>query len=363
MELYVDEKYRTSLGVSFYNRTREYRLLRELLDVYRTVVVYGPRGVGKSELVRYLVTRENLPAVVVDARAERVKPLAPPSLAEVARHAASILANLLGQEATTLAKLLLALSEHRSLQHLVRGRSLVVVIDEFHQLPGHQNAQEALRSLEAYAALLAKNADETRAVRNLVVTVSEGFIATIDATARLDGYSATLMPVEHMDQEHFTLLHREYSEKKGCKLGPHEILALVGGAPGYLPELCRMTREHLVKHKIPAWLYRLEEALRQAQTRTGMNRRQLLDALYSLFTQAIQPLRHPHLHSLGEALTRSNIVYPCYTPRGVHYRPQLPVYRVAIELAYHEDKESLLDLPPERILEEALDQARSPWQG
>ncbi|NOZ88585.1 MAG: hypothetical protein GXO15_01525, partial [Crenarchaeota archaeon] len=55
--LYVDEGYRTGLGVSFYDRLRELEALEEALRAARLIIVYGPRNVGKSELVRYWARR------------------------------------------------------------------------------------------------------------------------------------------------------------------------------------------------------------------------------------------------------------------------------------------------------------------
>ena len=55
--VYVDGEYRARLGVRFYDRVEELEALRERVESLPTVLVYGPRGAGKSELVRYFVLR------------------------------------------------------------------------------------------------------------------------------------------------------------------------------------------------------------------------------------------------------------------------------------------------------------------
>ena len=79
--VFVDHSYRAMLGTSFYDRLWELARLEELLQGVRTVVVYGPRNVGKSELVRYFVSKRlgsgrsarllHRVVVVVDAEAEK----------------------------------------------------------------------------------------------------------------------------------------------------------------------------------------------------------------------------------------------------------------------------------------------------
>ena len=68
MGIFVDREHRTSLGVCFYDRVSELAELKRLLKVFRTVIIYGPRNVGKSELVRYWLHRKSVDAVIIDAR-------------------------------------------------------------------------------------------------------------------------------------------------------------------------------------------------------------------------------------------------------------------------------------------------------
>ena len=76
--IFVDAAYRTGLGTGFYDRVDELDEMASSLRGYRSVVVYGPRGVGKSELTRYYLARRHVGgAVVVDARERKALELVP----------------------------------------------------------------------------------------------------------------------------------------------------------------------------------------------------------------------------------------------------------------------------------------------
>ena len=67
----MDRGYRTGLGASFYDRVGELELLGGLLEARRTIVVYGPRNVGKSELVRYHASKRSRGEAYLIADARR----------------------------------------------------------------------------------------------------------------------------------------------------------------------------------------------------------------------------------------------------------------------------------------------------
>ena len=69
-----DCSWRTSLGTCFYDRVSEAEELARVVRGGWSVLVVGPRNVGKSELVRYVLsTRLGVKPVIVDARALVVK--------------------------------------------------------------------------------------------------------------------------------------------------------------------------------------------------------------------------------------------------------------------------------------------------
>lgn len=383
--MYVDRDYRTGLGTGFYDRVAELERLDELLYSRgaRVVVVYGPRGVGKSELVRYWLwgrrrgPRDRMAVVHVDARRLRGR-----------RVAEALEARGLTVDVRELAERLLDVSDEESagllqvayrvidvLVDVIRERAsrrIVFFIDEFHLLPRYTRGGspeskylDALDDLEALAGLLAKEPRYSNA--SIVLTVSEGFAATDLARSKLRGYSAAWMLAEHLDAEHFRALYEEYAGLEGCRLGVDELLGLVGGTPGYLPELCPLDRGSVVEEYVSAWIAEVETGLSRARSRLSsevfrreLGPREVIRLAYELLSRDVAPLREPHLHILGQTLTVYNVVYPVY-PRGrsgIRYKPQYPVYRAAIELGYREGVETLLELDPYRVYREAVAKLR-----
>ncbi len=81
----------------------------------------------------------------------------------------------------------LALGIFLALKAALFSPRLVLLVGEFHELPGYNRAGpgEDLEDLRSLLALLSNSDDEML----LVVTVSYGFAATHDALSRLEGYS------------------------------------------------------------------------------------------------------------------------------------------------------------------------------
>jgi len=67
--IFIDCNYTASLGLCFYNRGQELEELDGIVKPGKLVIVWGPRGVGKSELVRYWLRRRRRSGFIeVDAR-------------------------------------------------------------------------------------------------------------------------------------------------------------------------------------------------------------------------------------------------------------------------------------------------------
>ncbi|AEM38358.1 AAA ATPase [Pyrolobus fumarii 1A] len=378
--VYVDRGYRTGLGTAFYDRLVELERLDKLVFSHRTVIVYGPRGVGKSELVRYwlrgLQERGRIAAVYVDARRLRgqhlVRALETRGLLVDKKNLAERLLEVL-KDLDDRSTGLLQLTYHAIdvLIDVIReyaSTRIILFIDEFHLLPRYMHKSDpaskyldALDDLEALAGLLAKDPHYSNIT--IVLTVSEGFTATDLVLSKLHGYSTAWMLVEHLDVDHFRALYKEYVSLKSCGVDVDEVLGLVGGTPGYLPELCMLDRNTVVEERVPMWIAEVETGLSRARNvlsaeifRRELEPREVIRLAYELINNDIAPLREPHLHALGQILTTYNIVYPVY-PRGrdgIRYKPQYPVYRTVIELGYREGVETLLDLDPHRVYQEAV---------
>ncbi len=331
MAVFVDRGYRTGLGTGFYDRVGELDEFGRLVDSYKLVVVYGPRNAGKSELVRYWARRRSRRRFVA-FQADRLR---------AARSLEDLKAYLEAPE-EGLKNLILSRLERASLERLNVGalvyiayqvaRSLagetVVVVDEFHMLPDYEEPREAVRDLEALAHWLAKGGVEGL---RAVVTVSDGFIATGEAHARLFGYNATFMLVEEMKEEGFRALYREYRELRGCEANYDLIVSLAGRNPGYLEELCR-GKGSILKF-VEASKTTLENAVSRLIDRMkGEDPRRLLELAYRVLEgEEVRPLEKPTLYRVATLLVESNVAYPRREPTSFTFKPQAPVYKLLLK--------------------------------
>ena len=369
--IHVDRSYRTLLGTAFYDRVSEVEVLERLMASHRLLVVYGPRNVGKSELVRYFLrTRYGSGAtVIVDARRLRSRSL------EERMGAISFVAETRREVARRIKEALTeALSSHLGIIDLVirveeavrealaRLKPVLVFVDEFHEFPGYTRAgyEEALEDLRSLAGLLSKSGMRAK----VLVTVSEGFVATSKALALLEGYSAGWLLVEHLEQEHFRALYREYREKNTCHPSFIEIYALVGGTPGMLPNLCPLSTSELIEQRIATWIELAERALSETHHRLeaiGIKTepRELIKKALQVLEKPIKPLLDHQLSFIADALVERNIAYPKRARHGIYYLPQYPIYKTILIEAVEHGVSSLLDLDPAAVYEKALSMAQN----
>ena len=348
MTVFRDTGYRTGLGLSFYNRIRDLEHLERFLQAARTLIIYGPRGVGKSELARYYLSRRTprLGGVLIDVRRRAAERLGVHGfLGDAARVLDEVVSRVLGTGS------LVGLVE--SIASVLRGlRESPVVIDEFHLL--YRDKEEAVAELERVAGYLAKTGHGPR----LVLTVSEGFAATSRARRRLIGYSARYMLLEGLDKESMEALYNEYRERYGCKIGFREYWGVFGGAPGYLVEACPLSREELLGEYIPSVLRdTVDDAVARLSEELSREPREVLGLAAKLLEE---PGRGPIfiqdlvLRRVAERLVEMNVLYPCREGARERYLPQLPVYGAAIVLAARGGYGAASLVPPS-ILEKALE--------
>jgi len=364
--LYIDEGYRTGLGISFYDRKPELDMLNESVGLYPLTIVYGPRNVGKSELVRYWAWKrrigERLVTIEGDViRSENVLEGLQWLLLSAHEKARRIVEDGLKAVAERIGihDIYMIISKVLSVIGNLEG-PMIVFIDEFHLLPRYKGVppasryEVALTDLEALAHRLSKKADVN--VR-FVLTVSEGFIATNEALQRLHGYRANFLIVDHLDEKHFKRLFEEYESKNEC---PHKyeiVRGLIGGAPGYLPELC--ASENGLETLIARSKSIVEEGLSGVRNvlRTFLGKdvspRELIEIAYKLVRgELVRPLESPEIHLVGQLMTTHNIVYPVYKDdlSAIIYKPQIPVYRWILEVAVEKGLQSLLLVSPGEVL-------------
>ena len=320
--MHRDCSWRTSLGTCFYDRVSEVEELVKVVEDGWSVLVVGPRNVGKSELVRYaLSARLGVKPVIVDARVLVVKGGVERAVREaggldkarVAEALARVVAEGLG-----LGSVVDALLE---LFRSIRAEPFIV-IDEFNYLGD-------VRTLEALAKMVTFYPEYSRL--RLVLTSSEGIMMDYEVLARLTGYRVYTLFVDEMPREEFGMLYDEFCGRGGCKLGLEEYLELVGAFPGYLPEVATLDEEMLEK-----WLSArravLVDVLREAiPRRLGMDWRRVVETAYRLLCEGVEA-DTPELISVAKMLVRYNVAYPVgYTHR---YKPQLKVYKRIVREMY-----------------------------
>ncbi len=334
-----DCSYVTGLSTCFYDRASELGELERGLRWAHTIVLYGPRSSGKSELVRYYVSRRlgsDVVAVVFDARRKRGMRFFESLGVEVVHLDESVALRALD----AILKILEGLRANmpldlRALTHgarelykvllgIVDGLSEVyVVVDEAHLL---EERGAFIRDLEAVAGALAKYREFSNV--RLLVTSSEGFISTSDVYSRLRGYSEKFMAVEELDEEHFKMLYEEYCSKRGGCIVPLNVVeAIAGRLPGYIAEVESKARNGELEAFIRVELGNLLEAMVKASSAEGVGLEQLARKLVMAFEGSIR------YYEVGlkavEVLIEENIVYK----RGLMVKPQLALYARALKLA------------------------------
>jgi hypothetical protein len=334
-----DCSYVTGLNTCFYDRVSELGELERGLRWAHTIVLYGPRSSGKSELVRYYVSRRlssDVIAVVFDARRKRGTRFFESLGVEVVHLDESVALRALD----AILKILEGLRVHmpldlRALTHgarelykvllgVVGGLSEVyVVVDEAHLL---EERGAFIRDLEAVAGALAKYRELSNI--RLLVTSSEGFISTSDVYSRLRGYSEKFIAVEELDEEHFKMLYEEYCSKRGGCITPLNMVeAIAGRLPGYIVEVESKARNGELEAFIRVELGNLLEAMVKASSAEGVGLEQLARKLIMAFEGSIR------YYEVGlkaiEVLIEENVIYK----RGLMVKPQLALYARALKLA------------------------------
>jgi hypothetical protein len=334
-----DCSYVTGLNTCFYDRVSELGELERGFRWAHTIVLYGPRSSGKSELVRYYVSRRlgsDVVAVVFDARRKRGTRFFESLGVEVVHLDESVASRALD----AILKILEGLRVHmpldlRALTHgarelykvllgVVGGLSEVyVVVDEAHLL---EERGAFIRDLEAVAGALAKYRELSNI--RLLVTSSEGFISTSDVYSRLRGYSEKFIAVEELDEEHFKMLYEEYCSKRGGCITPLNMVeAIAGRLPGYIVEVESKARNGELEAFIRVELGNLLEAMVKASSAEGVGLEQLARKLIMAFEGSIR------YYEVGlkaiEVLIEENVIYK----RGLMVKPQLALYARALKLA------------------------------
>ncbi len=310
----VDCGWRTGLGTCFYGRVAEARRLASILDQYVTVILIGPRNVGKSELARYMVSKVmGVRPLVIDARARMAfSTVQLPRFQDLASIVANAVAGRLGVKEVVDAAKRLATTV---------GLDKVLVIDEVHLL-----STSPVGELEALVKILAFYPDYRG--WKLVVTTSEGWVMASNLWDRVEGYAARIYTVKPIEETYARLLYSEYRGKHGCNITFETFFSLAGGVPGYLVELCRLERSELLE-----WVRGRLEALEEALETAPVERRRALETAYRLLVEG-REASTKNDYMVAWHLVEHNIAYPVTRRR---FEAQLRVYIKALRMLMEKD--------------------------
>jgi len=337
--VFVDKSWRTSLGVAFYDRDSEIEEILKSIDYGRgTTLVLGPRNVGKSELIKYVVSKflpNDVSAVIIDfrmLRASEVMDSITLKAEDVVKEFFKLLTSSL--KVPDVSNFVLKLfKELPKLLRRLRSKYLVLVLDEYHLMS--DSLCHALTVLESLAKVVTfyEGYEKLR----LVVSDSEGWFTTQDALRKLLGYSVITTYVEPLPYEVMKELYTEFSRRFNTVLPFKTIFKLIGGCPGYVVEVYRFTRQYGINKGLDLWissyLSNLSTALSNTRRQLGLNEMETIKHAYRLLSGKVKDdeiYSNPKNLEMIKILTEYNIAYVKY---GKEVKPQLPIYVTALEMA------------------------------
>ena len=386
--------YITRLGTCFHNRVAELGVLERIFrGEYdpSLLIVYGPMRVGKSELLRYTLSRRvrglgDIYPVLVDARAEAgrrlfenvnvsIEPVfqtTSRALSETARTLVERLSKLDLPMVSKASSLVLFIWD--AIEILIRqgtiseDERIYVVIDEFHELPGYTGIRDRFRDLRILAANILDNENNPRSPWSrirVIVTVSEGYIFTRDEEgkdldSRLTGYGARYLLVREMDPESFSKTLEDYCSSKGyrgdrCQELGEMVISIAGRLPGWIPDIDHYIKSGLLVAKVRENVREFRGALRDIASKHNKDLRELAKKLYEAFTSNEDFSDLDIDPPLADDIISMNIAYRCpeqiYGLLGRTLRPQIRLYEVAAELIAENRS---IDIPSKEDLKRIL---------
>ncbi len=321
--VFVDKEYIASLGIPFYDRESDLVELEKILG-RGLLLVYGPRNVGKSELIKYFSWRKHIPLIVVDYRSywDRREWLRARDL--LSGFIEAIMGSITGIPFPgRIVDLVSRLLE----RFKARYRGLLLFLDEIHL--AYSSRVEAVTSLEALAKNILFGGSNGLYV---VASCSEGFIASPEILPRIIGYGVNRYLVKPLEYSVFRELAIDYLCRQGVRGVDVEALynVLTGGCPGYLREIVCVGCGNWVKEVVET----LVQQLSKLSMELNVESLELVKKVSDLLDTVVDPLEDPRKYDLALRLLDKNIVYfEKVVDRGrIKYivHPQLPLYKHAV---------------------------------
>ncbi len=311
--------YKTRIGIQFYNREREVAFLEENISKGDFIVVWGPKNIGKSELLRYfshIASSRGWIVYYIDIREY------------IARNEIEVYPDKTGfkeflklvGDIIGVPNYLLELFE-RGVRFGLKKRAngVLWVFDEPHYLSIAKPFLESIVKNTIYTSY-----DKPVSA---VISVSDGWFIASDVMHSLLDYGVKCLFIDELNIEHFKLLHRDLVSITGKDTGLDiEVIysQYTGGNPGYLIDMFKYS-------SINEWVnnirYSFVDKIIRIERETSLSRTQIYNYIASL-PKTID-LTHISVeeYSLVEKLLSYNIVYYDITRVKTVVKPVLPIYK------------------------------------
>jgi len=243
--------YKTIAGTKFYDRNMEVNFLINQINRSSYTIVWGPRNIGKSELLRYIswkLRRNNIFTYYIDVRKYLSKKHIEIFFNKLnIKEIMSSLSNLIGIPNRILE--LFEIGVKIALEKKCNG--ILWIIDEPHYL---SNAKPFLEA--SIKEVLYKFHEKPIPI---IIVVSEGWFILSDITWSLINYGAKQLLVNWMDKKYFKAFTREIMEIRNANLNIdfNDLYNnYVGGVPGALISL--------IEYGLNDWIKLMESYLIRA---------------------------------------------------------------------------------------------------
>ncbi len=316
-------EYRTAIGTKFYNRESELSLLHSLVGKSSFIILWGPKNVGKSELLRYfshLIAGRGWITYYVDVREYLSKnqlSIYPRSTG--CREFLESIASLIGVPN----RILEVFEKGYKYALELKASGVLWVFDEPHYLSNARPFLEAVIKRVVYSF--------HKKPLSIAVSVSDGWFIVSDVVLSLLDYGAYELFVKELDYNSFYNLYRELQEKLGTRISvdARELYKeYTGGNPGYLVEL-------LNTGSLSQWISKVEKLLLQKTSnvveKTGLSRREVYSYISSLPREVDMEAISLNEYRLLKELLKQNIVYYDILEVKAIVKPLLPLYKKILE--------------------------------